>query len=265
MNGKRITARNAIIMLLLVVGSALLVASVIGTSSFLAVAGIATVFWGVIAFYILPSRHLPLDFVSSLLVGSSDNIERIISEFDLSEKGIYLPPKYLKDVESSLVFVPKAAQFSLPKSVESNEGLLSANHDGVFVVPPGLRLSRTFEEKGNISFTKTDLQNLQPILQKIISELEIAEKIEVIVREEAVTAKVTGSIFDDICERANATPNTHSQVGCLFSSAIACVLAKASGKPVRISDESTEKTTKTTTIDFVITPISSELEAEGQK
>jgi hypothetical protein len=49
-------------------------------------------------------------FLGASANGSADNIERILSEFDLSEKGIYLPPKNLKKIESSLIFIPKGPE-----------------------------------------------------------------------------------------------------------------------------------------------------------
>jgi hypothetical protein len=45
-------------------------------------------------------------------------------------------------------------------------------------------------------------------------------------------------VFGSICEENQKYPKTHEQVGCLLSSAIACILSKASGKAVIIQNES---------------------------
>jgi hypothetical protein len=76
----------------------------------MAILGTAIVFWGAILFYILPVKHVPLAFIAASASSNVNNIERILFEFDLSEKGVYLPPKNLKNIESSLIFIPKVPQ-----------------------------------------------------------------------------------------------------------------------------------------------------------
>jgi adenine/guanine phosphoribosyltransferase-like PRPP-binding protein len=44
-------------------------------------------------------------------------------------------------------------------------------------------------------------------------------------------------VFEDLCEETRKLKRTHETVGCPLSSALACVLAKATGKPVTIEKE----------------------------
>jgi hypothetical protein len=181
------------------------------------------------------------------------NIERLISELNLSEKGVYLPPKNLKNIDFSLIFIPETPKTPLPTPEKTNEKLLTNKKTGAFVIPSGSALSRFFEEELGFSFTKTDLKQIQNKLPKILVEdMELAQNAEIQIQGNTVTVEITGSILDEICRQTDSQPKTHRQVGCLLSSAIACALAKATGKPVTIQNETRNQETKTTHVEYQI-------------
>ena len=88
-------------------GAVIEVLSIIYVSSFLAILGLSIFFWGAITLFIKPFKHVPLALLNASAISSVNNIERILNETNTTEKGLYLPPKYLTNLESSLVFVPK--------------------------------------------------------------------------------------------------------------------------------------------------------------
>ena len=239
--------------IVLITGLALIVHSALNGSSFIAIFGMTFIFWGVIFLYITPSKYVPLTLLNASAEAAADNIERLISELNLSEKGVYLPPKNLKNIESSLVFIPKTFETRLPTDEETNEKQLTNQKTGVFVTPPGSALSRLFEKELGFSFTKTGLDQIQNKLPKLLVEgLELAENAEIQIQENTITLEITGSILDEICQQTDSQPKTHKQVGCLLSSAIACALTKAAGKPITIQNETRNQETKTTTIEYQI-------------
>lgn len=238
---------------MLIIGALLIAISIFYNASILAILGTAFLFWGVILFYLTTSKHIPLTYLDFLTIGSPDTVERILSEFNLTEKGIYLPPKNLKRMESSLVFLPKKANTLLPMLGEVTDNLFCKEKAGILLTPPGLGLSLLFEKELNISFTKTDFKYLQLNLPKLlIEDLEILESIELNLKGNTVTIEVVDSIFNGICEQTNNQPRTHAQVGCLFASALACVLAKTIGKPIVIERETQNLETRTTLIQYRI-------------
>jgi hypothetical protein len=231
----------------LIIGVALTVLSALNGSSFLAILGVAIIFWGAILLYVTPAKHVPLTLLNASAEAAAANIERLISELNLSERGVYLPPKNLKNIESSLVFIPETIKTPLPTPEETNE------KTGAFFTPPGSALSRLFERELGFSFTKTDLKQIQNKLPKLLVEdLELAENAEIQIQGNTVTVEIIGSILDEICRQTDYQPKTHKQVGCLLSSAIACALAKATGKPVTIQNETRNQETKTTHIEYQI-------------
>jgi hypothetical protein len=190
-------------------------------------------------------------FIAASASSNVNNIERILSEFDLSEKGVYLPPKNLKNMESSLIFIPKVLKTALPTSDEFVEKLYSPRKDGVFLTPPGLAFSILFEKELGMSFTKTNLEHFELTLPKLLTEdLEMCENVDIQVQENTVTIEIIGSVFNDVCKATNNQPHTHEQVGCFLSSALVCILAKTTGKPITIQSETQNFVARKTTILF---------------
>lgn len=250
---KRTTFNQTSIFIMLTIGVLLIIISAFYASSFLANLGTAAIFWGVVLLYTNPVKHVPLAFLNASTKGNADNVERILSEFDLTERGIYLPPKNLKDIESTLIFIPKTTKTALPTAKETTEKLYSQQKDGLFLTPPGLELSRLFEHEVGASFTKMDFKRLHLILPKSLTEgLEIAENVEIRAQENIIIIELTNSIFDGVCQETNNQPRTHEQVGCLLTSALACALAKVTGKPIIIQNETTNQEHKTVLIEFFV-------------
>jgi hypothetical protein len=129
--------QDTVIMLMsivvLMIGVATIVLSTLNGSSFLAIFGLALAFWAAILLYVTPSKHVPLTLFNASAEAAVFNIERLILELNLSEKGVYLPPKNLKNIDSSLVFIPKTIKTPLPTPEETNEKLLTNEKTGAFV------------------------------------------------------------------------------------------------------------------------------------
>ena len=158
---KRTIFSQIIIFAMLSFGIGIVAVSAFYASSFLAILGVAIIFWGAILLYVTPSKHVPLTLLNASAEAAAVNIERLILELNLTEKGVYLPPKNLRNIESSLVFIPETIKTPLPIPEELNERLLTNEKTGAFVTPPGLFLSRLFEEELGFSFTKINLAQMQ--------------------------------------------------------------------------------------------------------
>jgi uncharacterized protein YuzE len=231
-----------------------LAASAFYASPILAFIGLGLTFWGALLLYITPTRYVKLDLLDAVAPSSLVNIEKLLVDMKLNEKGIYLPPKYLKDFESSLIFIPSKASRTLPKPEEvDEEKLCSKNPDGLFLTPPGLALSKLFEKELGTTFTKTDLNYIQNNLPKLlIEDTEIAENVEIELKNNSITIEITNHIFSEICEETRKLSKTHEAIGCTLSSAIACALAKATGKPIAIENEELSEDGKITKIQYRI-------------
>ena len=192
-------------------------------------------------------------YIDASVKGYQDNIERILCEFDLSEKAIYLPPKNLSDLNSSLVFIPKKTLSPLTILEETKGKLISKDKEGVFLTPPGLFLSQLLEKEFGGSFLKINLTDIKKILPKIlVRNLRLANDVEIYFENEAMTVKLTKSIFNFTKIEANNTNSSHAKIGSVLASALACTLAKVSGNPILIQDEIFNPGTNITIIKFII-------------
>jgi hypothetical protein len=250
---KKLNVNRIVQFALIVVGIACVGLSAFYASSYLAILSVSFIFWGGILLYITPSKHVPLSFLTASNAANMSNMERLLSELKFTEKGICLPPTNLQDPESSLIFIPQVSKQSLPQSEEEKTCLFNNQRDGLFLTPPGFALSKLFEQKLGVSFTKIDLPQIQKNLQKLlIDDMEIAENIEIQIIDDKVIFEITGNVFQEDCQEAQKFPQTHNAIGCLLSSSIACALAKATGRPIVIENEELSKDKKTTKIEYRI-------------
>jgi hypothetical protein len=240
-----------IISVALITGLAMIVFSALNDISFLAILGVSICFWSVLLLFFTPTKHAFLSLLNASASASGSNIERSLIEFDLVEKGVYLPPQNLRNFESSLVFVPKSFGTALPTSDEASDKLFTENKTGLFFTPPGLALSLMFENELGLSFRKITLPQMQILIKRLFNNLKFAEDVQVQIQDRIITLEVTGSIFNTLCqETRNNQPRTHEQVGCILASAFACAFAKASDKPITIQKDTLNPDTKTLIIEY---------------
>jgi hypothetical protein len=234
----------------LALGIILIGTSLFYTSMISSVVGLCLTFWGAILLYVTPSKYVLLEILNAAAYSTLLNVERMLT--DLDGKGIYLPPRCLKNFESSLVFVSqKNTQDSISLKDVSEEKLVSTNPQGIFLVPPGLALSRLFETALGASFTRVNLDFVRDRLPKLlVEELEIAENVKVETQNNMVNIEVTNHIFNELCQETRKLRKTHEQIGCTLTSAIACALAKSTGKLITIEKEEQTSDGRTTTIQY---------------
>lgn len=255
---------KAAVLSMIALGAATLIISTFYTSSFLAILGFALIFWGAIILYITPTKQAFFELLSAAAEPSSANIERILIQFSLNQKGIYLPPtsnvglhdgwSQLQNTESSLVFIPETSNLPLPE-LEENSPRPKTSSGGIYVTPPGQALCKIFEQQAGKSFTRIDLRQLQTILPRILKGLQLAETVDIQTRENIITIEITKSVLEQIChETSKNQPRTHKQLGCLLTSAIACALAQVTGEPITIQNETRDPQTRTTQIQYQIMP-----------
>jgi len=237
---------------MLTLGLVFLVSSVFYSSLIPAFVGLGLTFWGALLLYVTPTKQVRLELLNATLTPALVNTEKMLTNLNPGGKGIYLPPKYLKDFESSLIFIPakEGQDLPTPKEIDA-EKLYSKNPNGIFLTPQGASLSKLFEKELGTSFTRTDLKYIQEKLPKLLIEnMEIAENMEIKAENNTVTVEITEQVFSSINKETEELSKTHETMGSPLSSAIACALAKATGKPVVIEKEEQSQDGKTTKIQY---------------
>ena len=218
------------------VGASVLVGSMVFFSSVWAMIGLALTFWGVFFFFLKPTSLVKADLLDSASYSLLENVRRLVSELGLKCKGVYLPPNYLEDLRSGLVFIPAKDEVYVPAIGEvgkARDRVLLKNPSGVCLVPSGVALVNLFERELGTSFVKVDLEYLMRNLPRVFVEaLELAEDFELSVEGGRVHVRIEGSIYKDLCSEVRRLSRVCGSFGCPLCSSIACALAKASGRPV---------------------------------
>jgi uncharacterized protein YuzE len=223
-----------------IVGSVALLTSIIYVSSILAFIGLSLIFWGAILLYIQPEEYTKKALLDSAVIPSLETLNQIVRELNYKGKAVYLPPKYLKNPEASKVYISKQKEGEIPEpelTLKHENQLFFRNPQGILLTPPGAQLLHLFEKQLDTNFTKTDITYITQNLPKLlIEDLEIAENIDIDVENNDIKIKITNSTFKEAHKENNKLPHVSPYIGCPLSSAIACALTKATGKPITIEN-----------------------------
>jgi len=240
--------------ILALVGTLALIFSIVYVSSILAFIGLGLTFWGALLLYLKHERHVKSKLLDSTALSSLESLSKIIKELDYKGKAIYLPPKYQRDPKSGIVYIPKKEESEIPP-VEgiSEQKTFSKNPQGICLTPPGLSLTNLFEKELGTNFARTDLAYLQRNMPKLfIENLEIAQDLQIEKENNIVSVTIVDSVYKDFCSEARKLQNICGSIGCPLCSAIACALARATGKTINIEKDETSEDNKTINIQYKI-------------
>jgi len=224
--------------ILALMGILALIFSIVYVSSILAFIGLGLTFWGFLLSYLKRERYVKSTVLNSTATPSLETLSRIITELDFKGKAVYLPPKYLKDFKSGMLYILKKQEVKIPTVEEiSEEKTFLRNPNGLCIVPPGLSLTNLFEKELGQDFIRADLHFLQNNLPRILIEnLEIVQDVEINIEGNRVQVKLVDSVYSDLCKETRKFSNICSSIGCPLCSSIACALSRTTGKPVIIEE-----------------------------
>jgi len=230
-------------LILLAVGALTLVGSVVQTSAVLAFIGLGLTFWGALFFFARPIKFVPSTLLDSTAISSYTTIDRMIQSLDYKGKPIYIPPypkeaylpEYLKGLKEIIVFIPAQEILAMPTIEEmARKQFLLKNPKGICIAPPGYGLINLFEKELKAEFTQIDLERLYNSLPTIIvKNLELAKELEIDTEKDLIHVRIIDSVYKDLYSEEQGFKSIHL-IGCPLTSAIACALAKTTGKLVAI-------------------------------
>jgi len=219
-----------------------LIAAVLNNSTILAFIGLGLTFWGALFFFVRPVRYVQSSLLDSTALPTYKTIDRIIADLRYKGRSHYIPPypkevylpEYLKGLKDPVVFI-SADTGGMPSLEElAKSKFLLANPNGICVTPPGLGILIQLEKELGKDASKLQLTELCETLPLVIVEnLRLARELEVKVKENIVYLRMLDPIYKSLYAGEENLKSIHL-LGCPLASAIACALAKASGKIVTI-------------------------------
>jgi hypothetical protein len=235
--------------ILIVAGIAALVTSIVYVSSILAFIGLGLLFWGILFTYIRTEEYAKKTLLDATTHPQQTTLNQIIRELNYKGNPIYLPPKYFKNPETHKTYIPKRNNSPLPtpEQIQKQEPqIFTQKPSGMLLTPPGSELTKLFEKTLDTNFTRENLEYFQQNLPKLlIEDLEFIQNIEIEAKNNKINVKIEHHTHQLIQNKQH--PLTHP-----LSSAIACALAKTTGKPITIKKQGTNKDNKTEIIEYQI-------------
>ncbi len=240
MTSRSTTTTNArrVGLVLLLVGVFSSFSAVYYVNQILAFLGLGLIFWGVLFLLVLPSRYFEGSLLGSSAIASYVTIDRIVNSMEFTGKSYYIPQRLKgKDdldkfhyLEDAPVFISAENNINVSSLEElPTSNFVIENPEGILIAPPGLGLYIRLKKEIGPELKEMQLDGLCSTLPRILLEkLRVAEKIEMSFQNTSVYLVIRGSIYQSLFDDKNSLKSI-SLVGCPITSAIACVLAKATG------------------------------------
>jgi len=234
------------------IGALSLVSSVVLTSTVLAFIGLGLAFWGALLLFIRPRKSIGLDVMGSTTLSSLATIDRVITGLGYTEKGVYMP---VNNREKAVVFIPSQPLKKIPKIELDEKQTFVKDPEGIAVVPPGLALANLFERELRVRFTDWSLQQMSERLPRLlIEDLELVKDCTIDINGDHVTFRFVESVYSDFCGKLREGTKVCSSLGCPMCSAMACVLAQVSHRPVEFDKDKYSRDGSTVESSYHILP-----------
>lgn len=228
--------RGKIGYILLVLGLDLIAIAIYYSHNVAAFIGIALTFWGALILYIRPIRFIRKDILDSTITEPYESYEKLIEELGYEGTPQHISPSTLWGLRNVVLYIPRTNK--IPKPTDeylSAEKAIINNPQAIKLTPPGLGLSRLIENELKTDFTTVNLEHLQYNLEKALVEgLEIADAFKMEILEQEVHVSMKATLFDQAIQGQNEEGKIH--VGDPLNSAIACILARSTRKPIVIEN-----------------------------
>jgi hypothetical protein len=230
---------------LLATGVLLLVFAMLFEMQVAAFIGLGLTFWGALFALTRSGKYVESRLLDATARSSYSTLERMINDLKYSGRAYYLPsypkdvtlPDYLKNLREPVVFISESTD-GKPSVEELAQGkFLSAKTQGVFIAAPGAGLLTQLERQLHIDFSQIHLQELSEVLPKCLTDIvNLAKSAEMNLTETGVTFKATGILFESLY-RADPPLKSVQLLGCPLVSAMACAVAKNTGRTVYINEQ----------------------------
>jgi hypothetical protein len=207
-----------------------LILSVYFSSTTLVFMGLGLTLWGPLLIFIRPQKYVRSVLMDSTAHSSLRMVDRVLTSLGYLEKGIYIPGGNLETV---IAFVPSGSFWRIPKAMEIQDQTFIESPKGIALIPPGLALANLIEKELGVDLEECSLGALGERLPKlIIEDLEMAHNFEMHVIGDEVRFKFDESIYSNFCRNLSNSTRVCAGLGCPICSAMACLLAKSTGRPV---------------------------------
>jgi hypothetical protein len=238
--------------ILLAVGAIALTLSYLFSLAIVTFIGLGLVLFGVIAFNVLPSRYMPVDFTYTLLLSSLKSLSGLLGEKLDEGKAIFFYPKSQNGLSQGFIFISSNGSLSIPteEQIVKNRSFCD-DPKGIYLIAPSQGLVDILEEEAGKDFATVDLARMQQILQKLLVEdLKVVD--ELLIEDNdadrnVIFANIAGASCASLCKAVAEKTRLGNQFGCPICASLALIISKVTKKPVIIKETHVIRNTIKTT------------------
>ncbi len=228
-------------------GVLVLAVSILLNWQVLAFIGLGFVFWGAIFSLAKPGKFVDGGLLDGTANSVYSTLDRMIKDLRYNGRGYYIPsypkdanlPDYFKNLRDSIVFISDENFTGLPAIEELASGkFLSERDPGVFIVSPGSGVLNQIENRLKIDFSSVPLSELTSLLPQCMTEFfNLARDMDLqVIDDSTVHLRAEGILYESLYKSENIMKSV-DLLGCPVVSAVACALAKSTGKTVVIREQ----------------------------
>jgi len=207
--------------------------------------------WGALLLFLKPTKHVRLELLTATASSSLMNTERLLVSNGSTARGVYLPSKLFHDYQSSLVYVPAQMGEPLRNAKKSPSRTRSPHFKRSLSYAPGPGLVKTIREAHGKIFHRDHSSRAARIASQTVRRAGDNQEHAHPARPRQNEGRNEKPHLQRPTRRKGQTIPDNRNSGQPLSSAIACALAKATGKPVTILQEETTQD-QTTTIQYIM-------------
>lgn len=226
------------------IGTLLLISSLLIASTILAFIGLGLTFWGALFLFVRSNKFVRKVVLDASVTASYTTLDRMVTDLNYAGKALYIPPypkdaylpEYLGGIKDLVVFISANDSMSIPPIEEiGKKRFMVKNPKGICISPPGSGLVNVFEKELKVDFSKINQESFQDYLSPVIVDvLELATGFELEYETGLIHVTFSTSVYQDLYSKEKNLKSVH-YVGCPLASAVACILAKTTGKVVTIA------------------------------
>lgn len=236
-----------------------LIFSILKNSSILAFIGLGLTFWGTLFFFVKTEKYVHESLLVSTAISIYTTTDRIARDLKIGSNGYYMPPypkdvyipEHLKGLKEATIFVSTGSGSIPPVEEIAQRKFLLENPKGICVSPPGLGILDRIEKGMGKDLASIQLSDLSESLPPIIVEsLQLAKEVEIKLKGNQVYVAMISSAYQSLY--ASEDLKSIHFLGCPLASAIACAIAKSTGKIVYIQKIDVFKEDQTVKVSYRI-------------
>jgi len=235
-----VNRRTVIGIFLTVLGIVVGLSSLMGIIPMLAF-GMGSVLIGILILYLNESDLIGGSLVASLVLPSLLNVEKLLEDLDLDQRGIYIPVSGLS--VSPRVLVPLAltpATKTPPVGLTNSRRVFvmvgrNPEDRGILLDAPGSQILSALERSLRIDFAKLQLDDLAQNLNAGFEALGLGRVTSFLTEEETADVELilTGLVELEMRLR-NQAPKVVAQIGTPIASAVVAAFSKSTGRYVSL-------------------------------